>query len=145
MPKDIVLNRFLSVWPATLAALCRFLVSARRLFDGDLDSALIMLVVMEKTVSARIHQKQGFEDFKSMDLDQSDLPLSALTTHALAAHLGIPRESTRRKIERLIEKGWIIKTAKGVMHATPKARAELMPLIVGSIDLLVEIDEAMHP
>ena len=57
----------------------------------------------------------------------------------IADYTGIPRETVRRKLLLLEEKGWITKGADGALQATNKARRELEPLTLASIRYLEQL------
>jgi DNA-binding IclR family transcriptional regulator len=63
-------------------------------------------------------------------LDESRPPLEpeALNTQSISDFSGIPRETVRRKIKELIDRGWIERDESGYHRATRKAALDLHPL-----------------
>jgi DeoR/GlpR family transcriptional regulator of sugar metabolism len=45
---------------------------------------------------------------------------------------GIPRETARRKLNMLVEKGWVTRDERGVITAANKAKTDLAPLTQAS-------------
>lgn len=52
---------------------------------------------------------------------------------SIADYSGIPRETVRRKIETLLEMGWIVRDKSRFMTVTDKAKANLKPLTDSSL------------
>lgn len=145
MAKDSVTDNFLHIWPVKLALMARLLISSRDQFDGDLDSVLLMLVIAEKTLSLTGPTTDpSFDHFLRLS-EPAGAPFSALNAHYLALHTGIPRETARRKIDRLIERGWVSRSARGDLAATCRARSELADLIGQSVSFINALDLAVNP
>jgi hypothetical protein len=55
---------------------------------------------------------------------------------SIAAALGIPRESVRRKVSELVAAGWVARDEAGHLGVTPRAAADLGPATFDAIAML---------
>jgi len=137
MKKEIE-DRFGLVWPQHVGNLTQLLIAARNGFDGDLDMFLVLAVVGDRTFSAKsVDPKLSYSAWREGAARHS-VPLS-INARSIADYTGIPRETVRRKLLLLEEKGWITKGADGALQATNKARRELEPLTLASIRYLEQL------
>jgi hypothetical protein len=84
-------------------------------FDGDMVCALVLGEIAHRNVEAWL-----------ADHDNPEAPLSDVSQHArvmrpcnalsIARGCGLPRETVRRKIVALIERGWIYRTDEGHIY-----------------------------
>ena len=99
-------ERLDTLYPRHIAAFVRLQTELRALFDGDLDA---MLVLAATSLSM---EGSGWRDALL-----SNHPLQARSnptnTHSIAIVTGIPRETVRRKLKWLQDKGWVTRDAKG--------------------------------
>jgi hypothetical protein len=72
-----------------------------RVFKGDLKSMLILAIIGQSFLAEML--KNGFNDAENVPL----LDNVSINASSLSDVLGIPRETVRRKLEDLAEKGWI--------------------------------------
>lgn len=87
--------------------LVEFFVVARRLCFGDLDAVLVLLVVFQ-----RANQHPAFARLRPADLGAGggdQIPSLPLNIQSIADSTGIPRETVRRKVKALVERGWVIR------------------------------------
>jgi hypothetical protein len=126
------LNR---LWPVHNASLAELLIVLRRQFDGDLDAMLILLLV---GLGARPDNWPGV----LMHGQEQVRPGRGINTQSLADISGIPRESVRRKLLFLEEKGWISRNDRGRWHVTEGAAQDLNESTQVSISYFVRIFEA---
>ena len=137
MKKEIE-DRFGLVWPHHVGNLTQFLIAARNSFDGDLDMFLILAVVGDRTFSAKsVDPNLSYSAWRE-GASRHAVPLS-INARSIADYTGIPRETVRRKLLLLEEKGWIAKDADDALQATNKARRELEPLTLASIRYLEQL------
>lgn len=137
MKKDIK-KKFGLVWPLHVSNLVTLLIAARKEFDGDLDMFLILAVVGDRTFSAhKADHTLTFSSWQSNSLPH--LAPDDINIRSIADFSGIPRETVRRKLAALSERGWIARNDDGVLHATVRARKELEPLTHAAIDYLSEM------
>lgn len=102
-------------------ALINALVFARAKFDGDLDNLLIMAVILDSYVA------QGGSLRPDVILSSQLVFNEQRATNALsiAQFTGIPRETVRRKVERLTEKGHVTRNDKGYLMLTEQGWADI--------------------
>jgi hypothetical protein len=136
--KTEIEDRFGLVWPHHVGNLTQFLIAARKSFDGDLDMFLVLAVVGDRTFSAASVDPNLTYTAWQEDASRHSVPLS-INARSIADYTGIPRETVRRKLLLLEEKGWIARHAGDTLQATNKARRELEPLTLASIRYLEKL------
>ena len=124
--KDWLISSFGDIYPAHVTAFVDLLLVLRQKFDGDLDMMLILAIIGDR----RIWQRANKEDVSYAGLGKTPLPLSAtdavaINVLSIANFTGIPRETVRRKVAALIERGWIDREGNGDLCPTCKAATEL--------------------
>ncbi len=81
----------------------QFLSIARDLCEGDLEEVLIMVAI---SLRSSLHP-----EFRALGEDELDrrllLPGLGTNVSALAQSTGVPRETVRRKVARLVERLWV--------------------------------------
>lgn len=128
-------DMFGRIWPAHVHNLTRFLVSCRTAFAGDLDMFLVLAVIGECTYSRQnADPSQNYETFSAGQLEPT-LPVS-INVRSIAEYTGIPRETVRRKINQLVEKGWVVRGPGDYLTATRNSATDLQPLTQASIQYL---------
>jgi len=138
-----VRQNFGQIWPRHVGTLTWFLIECRRHFDGDLDLFLVLAVIGDRTFAANNAPKDlTFEQFASEGAGL--VAAEHINQQSIADFSGIPRETVRRKIAQLIDKGWIERRPNGSYAATPKARVDLAPLTETSLRYLVSMAKALH-
>lgn len=135
--KDI-LDNFGTIWPRHVLSLTKFLIAARRSFDGDIDLFLVLCVVGERTFSQR-HLRPDLDYARWSSQSVNDIPSEDINIQSIADFSGIPRETVRRKLGVLIDKGWVERDEHGLIRATARAKAELEPLTKASLHYLSEM------
>jgi hypothetical protein len=131
-------REFGRIWPSYVDALIAFMTRLRASFDGDLDAALMMAVIGSAALPrGRMPDDLTFEAFQMMEKrDEFYTPLNTLSIAQIA---GIPRETARRKLAMMEQRGWITKDAKGYWHVDPDGAKELDPMTRYSLDYLNRI------
>ena len=134
-------QNFGRIWPLHVASLTQFLIDCRRHFDGDLDLFLVLCVIGDRTFSARhAPPDMSFESWSGAKVE--DVRSVDINVQSLADFSGIPRETVRRKLSILLEKGWVTRDESGYVRATRKAQEDLAPLTEVSIRYLVQMKAA---
>lgn len=125
-------------YPALALRLLRPLLDlfalAREGCGGDLDKFLIMLVIAVRTTEHGL-----FATYSQAQLLSGEIPVfPTLGTNArsIAASVGLPRESVRRKVAELVEAGWI-KRQGNELQFTTAAYQDLAPVRVAIEQLAV--------
>jgi hypothetical protein len=142
-----VRSNFGKIWPAHVGSLTQFLIECRRHFDGDMDMFLVLCVIGDRTFSQR--KADPSVDYESFRATAVSTPPEDINIRSIADFSGIPRETVRRKVGQLEEKGWIARKDDGFIVATLKAKQDLEPLTLTSIKyvarmmkLLAELPES---
>lgn len=107
--------------------LTRYLSECRRACDGDLDLFLVMAIIGERTFSAR-HAPEAMSIEAFVGGAVGDVEALPINLQSISEFTGIPRETVRRKLEILIQKGWIERDDRKYMTATDSANLALLNL-----------------
>lgn len=134
--------RFGQIWPVHVEGFTRLLILLRQHFDGDLDMLLVMAVIGEATLPRHLLPASfSYEQLlqgKGQQVNKHDI-----NTQSIAAYSGIPRETVRRKLDRLADKGWIERNSNGGWTATRKGSQDLQEATEATIDYLAAIGDAI--
>ena len=90
------------------------LADVSRVFNTDLQSVLVLAVVGQMELQARI--RSNFHEDGEMPLGLLKGPPPRINVSSIAELTGIPRETVRRKLEGLAERQWIARDSKGLWH-----------------------------
>ena len=98
-------------------AFSELLIKLRAELGNDLDQVLILAVVAERHYSAAetAVEKSG----------KSKTGVGGINAHSVALYTDIPRETVRRKIKMLVEKGWLDCDARGNLTPTAQSARDL--------------------
>jgi DNA-binding transcriptional ArsR family regulator len=66
-----------------------------------------------------------------------------INVQSLSDYSGIPRETVRRKLNILLEKGWVERDERGFITATDKVKQDLAPLTMISLVYLSKMKEVL--
>jgi hypothetical protein len=129
---------FQVVWPVHLSGFTRLLVQLRRRFNGDLDLALVLAVIGSRTQVDR--WTPDLVELSQMttgeDTGGTQLPINI---HSVAEYSGIPRETVRRKVAILQDRGWVVRGADGRLAVTRDAASELKEGTADTIAYLASV------
>lgn len=132
---DHIKENFGRIWPEHVGNLTRFLARCRRSFDGDFDLFLVFAVIGDCTYS-RQHADPR-HDYAAFAAGQIEAPRPVdINIRSIAEYTGIPRETVRRKINLLVEKGWVTRGADDYLTATRASSIDLQPLTESSIQYI---------
>ena len=90
------------------------LADVSRVFDTDLQSVLVLAVVGQMELEARI--RSNFHEDGEMPAGLLKGPPPRINASSIAEVTGIPRETVRRKLEGLAERQWVARDSKGLWH-----------------------------
>jgi hypothetical protein len=131
-------RKFGLVWPGHVGNLTRLLIAARQAFDGDLDMFLVLAIIGDRTFSARNADPElTFEDWQTGGAPHVEM--EDINIRSISDFSGIPRETVRRKLAQLIDRGWVVRGDNNMLAATLKARNELAPLTEESLRYLIQM------
>jgi hypothetical protein len=135
-------NHFGEIWPAHVAMFSRYLIECRKYFRGDLDLLLLLAVIGDRTlVAGKIDPSITYPDLLAGN--HLKFQPEPINYHSIAEFTGIPRESVRRKIQHLIDIGWVERTKEGSLLATKKSKRELEPLTRATFEYLARMAEIL--
>ena len=140
--EDEVRAKFGKIWPVHVGSLTQFLIECRRHFDGDLDMMLVLAVIGDRTFSQR--RADPTLDFETFQSSPAQTPAEDINLRSIADFSGIPRETVRRKVGQLADKGWIERKGDGFIVATMKAKQDLEPLTLTSIKYVARMMSLME-
>jgi hypothetical protein len=107
-------DRFTEHYPSLAAELLNPLLDllgrSREAFDGDLDTFLILLVILART--AQHPQFRKLTQGSLLSGEVAALPSLRTNLRSIAASIGVPRESVRRKVSVLVERGWVVRAGR---------------------------------
>lgn len=146
MVKDLIKDNFGAIWPVHVANFVEHLIACRAAV-GDLDLLLVLAVIGDRTLSERRTDKSA--SHHELFNERRGLPEpEAINTRSIADYTGVPRETVRRKINELVERGWVAKNDKGHLYVTPEAASSLAPLTehgIGYLSNMFEMLSALRP
>lgn len=135
-------SNFGQVHALHVAALIRHLVACRQVCDGDLDLFLVLTIIGERSFSARnAPLGMSLEDFAQRPV--STIRPEAINLQSIADYSGIPRETVRRKLAALVERGWVRRDESGYYAATDQAKDNLSDLTHSALRYLREMEAAL--
>jgi hypothetical protein len=137
-------NHFGEIWPAHVAEFSQYLIECRKYFRGDLDLLLLLAVIGERTlVAGKVDPSITHPDLLSGN--HLKFRPDPINYHSIAEFTGIPRESVRRKIQYLIDIGWVARTDEGSLFATKMSTRELEPLTRATFKYLARMAAILSP
>jgi hypothetical protein len=92
--------------------------AARTFVPSDLDSIAIYLCVGEATMRPVLADPAKVKELETTERAPEDLR-GSITMLQVADRLSMPRETVRRKVKQLIEKGLLYADDKGRIRSTP--------------------------
>lgn len=115
--------------------------SLRRLFEEFERDILLPLLLGEIALHNIGALENSGEAMLSLDGDKFAALMRPCNAYSIAAATGLPRETVRRKIVRLVELGWITRRGNGHLFLTARA-IEHFGKLLGSRDLPELLDTA---
>lgn len=127
---------------AAAVVLARYQISSlRRLFEEFERDILLPILLGEIALHNIGALENGSEALYESDPESVVARLRPCNAYSIAAATGLPRETVRRKIVRLVELGWIARRDNGHLFLTPRAISHFGNLL-GSRDLPELLDTA---
>ena len=100
--------------------------------QGDIDLAIIAEAIALAAVDPRMRDPQFRQDYARISQVVGIEGQRSVNALSIAASTGLPRETTRRKIKRLVELGIIVEVARGKYVMKPGYLQS--PAIRGALD-----------
>jgi hypothetical protein len=118
-----------SGYPAFADALLRPLLEvicvARRICGGDIERFQVLLLIALRTTAHEDFAKLSYEQISSGEAKH--YPSLGITVQSIADASGLPKETVRRKVNTLIDNGWVIREDNG-LRFSPEASPGLLPV-----------------
>ena len=96
---------------------------------------LVLAVIGDQTFSQRYADSDiDYEQFRSGAANRTRVV--NINLRSIERFSGIPRETARRKVEHLMKLGWVSRQSDGSLVATSKARTDLEPMTLASIEYI---------
>lgn len=115
------------------------LTDISRVFRGDLQAMIVLAIVGQVQLRATRNALQA-------GLDPADLSPERLSVNAssIAEVTGIPRETVRRKLDKLVERGWLIRNPDSsfclaVVQGEAMARNDLLDLDARALERVARL------
>ena len=108
-----------------LGPIVELMTVGRDACSGDLDKCLIMLLIATRTAEAAPTRELNLDDVLSGAVER--YPSLYTNVRSVAESTGIPRETVRRKVADLVERGWVARTGDD-LALTPFASQQLTPM-----------------
>lgn len=108
-----------------LNPLLRAIQLARRYCGGDIDKFLVLLIVATQTT-----RHKGFSSEPPERLMSGEIPVFpgyGTNIRSIADSLDMPKETARRKVQELLEAGWLVRQ-EGLLYFTAHAYQQLAPV-----------------
>jgi hypothetical protein len=139
--EELVRKQFGDLWPYHNKAFNELLILCRRAFDGDLDKMIILSIIGERTLTVERAAGISYERFlEGLRGPASSKPINV---QSISECTGIPRETVRRKIGQLIERGWVQRDESGLLFVLPQASRDLRPITEGTLEYLRRVGAAI--
>lgn len=124
--------------PAHVRAFSELLIKLRRELGNDLDLVLIMAVIAERHY-ARATQPDASDSAIRASTGTQKIP--GINTHSVALYAEIPRETVRRKVAKLVDRGWVQCDGQGNLTPAPQAASDLARGTTATLKYLGEITQ----
>ena len=95
------------------------LIQLRAELGNDLDLVLILAVIAER------HYAKATDPDENTPSAQDEKVISGINALSIALYTDNPRETVRRKVGLLVEKGWVDCDARGNLSPTEQAKGDL--------------------
>lgn len=119
-------------------AFSKLLIKLRAELNNDLDLVLIMAVIAE----CHYMRLARFNSSNSLSADSARIDATpSINTLSVALYTEIPRETVRRKIGVLVEKGWVGRDAQGSLLPTSQAANLLAKGTAATLEYLAVVTE----
>ncbi len=109
-----------------IGAILRAVEMVNREYDGDITAALVFAAVVEANVGHLATNPGSTAQLATLARLPPDELRRPVTGVALAATLGIPNETVRRKVKGLIEQGLLVRVDGGLIVPTQVMASEKM-------------------
>lgn len=102
-----------------------YLKDLHRHFEGDLSLVIVLAEIAHH--SSEPHFPRASAGGATFPSAEETGALPSCSAYSLAAATGLPRETIRRKIARLVDLGWVEKAGRAEVRLTPKVAEHFTP------------------
>ena len=130
--RDLFRDKYLVSQYVFVQFLVEHLTDVSRVFAADLQSVLVLAIVGQMGLQTAIRLRHPADGTTPLNFGSDPTP--RINASSIAEISGIPRETVRRKLEGLAERGWVVRAPNGLWRiATDEepfapARRELLEL-----------------
>lgn len=140
--RDSLEKNFGQIWSVHNDAFAELLVVLRREFGGDLDCMLVLAIIGSRSLSRGCIEGACYQDFDVFERPVEDT--APINLQSIADYSGIPRETVRRKVRALEQRGWILRRDKGYLIASVQAARDLAPATEAAMRYLLRVVTACN-
>lgn len=141
LTRNFLHERFGDLWRVHNKEFLTLLIECRRFFDGDMDQVLILTLVGDRMLTPDRFTGLTYEDF-SEGRRGVGKP-RPINTQSIADCTGIPRETVRRKVRLLMDRGWLRRRDDGCLEVTDRAAIDLRPVTEVTFDYLLAVGRVL--
>lgn len=119
------------------------LLRTYKFFEGD----FVAVIVLGEIAHRNIEQWLDNTENREADLEDPAVRADALrpcNALSISEVCGIPRETVRRKVKDLIERGWVTRDAKGHLFLVPGMSADFDQLTLGTVKAFLKTADGLR-
>ncbi len=127
-----------------------YMRSVYREFDGDVLLNIVIGEIGTRNLGQFYEASHNSENFESRldDVNEHQRVLRPCNALSISDATGIPRETVRRKVNALIQRGWVSQNERGHLYLTPEAAQHfqgfLFPLIEELLPAVRDLAEVLE-
>lgn len=137
LTRETLLKHFGTLWPTHHRAFTTMMVECRKHFDGDMDEMLVLSAIGERTLTPQ--RAVGLDYNQFLNGTRNDSKKGRINTQSISDSTGIPRETVRRKVARLTDRGWVRRNEDGTFEVTERAAMDLAPATEATFEYLLGV------
>jgi hypothetical protein len=141
LDRETLERHFGDLWPVHNHGFTSLLIECRKHFGGDLNAMLVLAVMGDRTLPSERVRGLSYDDFRSGR--RTEVQKKLINVQSIADSTGIPRETVRRKVAWLIERGWVEKDGAGSLLVTAQAAVDLAPATRATFEYLLEVGNGL--
>ena len=141
LTRETLLRHFGDLWPVHHRGFTTLMIECRKHFNGDMDEMLVLSAIGERTLTPQRSAGLTYPDF--MGGRRNDSKKGRINTQSISDSTGIPRETVRRKVAHLVDRGWVQRNEDGTFEVTEKAAIDLAPATQAAFDYLLAVGSAL--
>jgi hypothetical protein len=141
LDEETLRRSFGDLWPLHNRCFTALLVECRRHFDGDLNEMLVISVIGDRTLPKGRLRGISYEEFLAGK--RGGVSRRIINVQSIADSTGIPRETVRRKVSQLLERGWVERDAAGGLLVTARAAEDLAPATRATFEYFLAVGNAL--